>query len=53
MVNAGDEERVLSLPEAEYDNLLTGEKTSGGERHLPPRSTQLLGLKKAEPECFT
>ncbi len=43
LINAGDEAQALSLPEAEYLDLLNGGPVSGGELVLPPCSALVLG----------
>lgn len=43
LVNTGDADQVLSLPDTNYQNLLTGEAVPGGEIVIPPHSVLLLG----------
>lgn len=43
LVNTGDEEQVLLLPDTDYQDLLSGETVCGGEVMIPPHSAVLLG----------
>ena len=43
LVNAGGQERLISLPDGEYRDLLTGDAVSGGSAALSPYSVRLLG----------
>lgn len=43
LVNAGDEARIIHLPDTDYQNLLTGETLPGGEFTVPAYSVVLLG----------
>lgn len=43
LVNTGDAEQVLALPDTDYQDLLAGETVPGGEVIIPPHSVLLLG----------